>query len=51
LFGVKPLVRGAMTVASMSGIMSDAPQRRAPPRRIVHRPAPRRPAARRSRAA
>ena len=46
LFGVKPLVKGAMAVASMSGMMPDAP--RAHPRRVTHRPAPRRRSSRRS---
>lgn len=52
VFGLKPLVRGAMTVASMAGIAE--PPRREPahhPRRIAHQPARRRTARKRSKAA
>jgi hypothetical protein len=31
LFGVKPLVRGAMTVATMSGVIPGGSERRRPP--------------------
>lgn len=52
MFGLKPLVRGAMTVASMAGI-ADAPRREPAPhaRRIAHQPARRRTARKRTRAA
>lgn len=52
VFGLKPLVRGAMTVASMAG-MAEAPKREPvhPPRRIAHQPARRRTARKRARAA
>ena len=43
LFGVKPLVKGAMTAATMSGMLPDRPTRQ---RRVSHRTA-RRPAQRR----
>jgi hypothetical protein len=39
MFGLKPLVRGAMTVASMAGVV-EAPRREPAPhtRRIAHHP-------------
>ncbi len=55
IFGVKPLVRGAMTAATMSGMLPDTssasarPSRSAP--RKIARTARRRPAQKRSRAA
>jgi hypothetical protein len=50
VFGLKPLVRGAMTVANMAG-MTAAPERERAPatRRIAHQPRKR--PARRTRAA
>ena len=56
VFGIKPLVRGAMTAATMGGLVSDTSQRRAPSRKIAHRkvshgPARKRVAAKRSKAA
>ena len=57
VFGLKPLVRGAMTVASMAGIAEvprTEPPKRQPahhPRRIAHQPARRRTARKRTRAA
>jgi hypothetical protein len=52
VFGLKPLVRGAMTVASMAGV-ADVPRREPPqhPRRIAHQPARRRTTRKRTRAA
>ena len=52
VFGLKPLVRGAMTAASMAGI-TEVPQREPTrhPRRIAHQPARRRTARKRTRAA
>ena len=52
VFGLKPLMRGAMTVANMAGVM-DAPQREPAhrPRRIAHQPARKRTARKRTRAA
>lgn len=56
VFGLKPLLRGAMTVASMGGLVSDAGHRRAPACKIAHRkishgPARKRAPAKRSRVA
>jgi hypothetical protein len=53
VFGLKPLVRGAMTAASMTGMVpAPAPARsRAQTRKIAHRPARRRAAPKRTRAA
>jgi hypothetical protein len=55
LFGVKPLVRGAMTVATMSGMIPDAKngsgRNTAPARRLARRTPRRRSAHRRSHAA
>ncbi len=56
VFGIKPLVRGAVTAATMGGLISDTSHRRAPSRKIAHRkishgPARKRTPAKRSRAA
>jgi hypothetical protein len=48
LFGVKPLVKGAMTAATVAGLFPVAEP--APARRITHRPARRRAARRSSKA-
>ena len=37
LFGVKPLIKGAMTVATMGGMLPDA-RERSSQRRVNHRP-------------
>jgi hypothetical protein len=34
VFGIKPLVKGAMTIATMSGMLPD--ERRAPARAVAH---------------
>ena len=39
VFGVKPLVRGAMAAATMTGMIPDARETRSAPRRVSHRPA------------
>jgi hypothetical protein len=49
LFGVKPLLRGAMAVATMSGAIPETSERRH--RRVSHRPARRRAPRRSSKAA
>ncbi len=54
IFGVRPLVKGAITAASMSGLIPDGTgsERPHPPaRRVTHRPARKRAPAKRSRAA
>ncbi len=51
VLGLKPLLRGAMTVATLAGVGEAPSHARAPGRKIVHRPARRRAAVRRSRAA
>ena len=52
VFGLKPLVRGAMTVANMAGI-TEVPRREPKPhaRRIAHQPARQRTARKRTRTA
>ncbi len=51
IFGVKPLVRGAMAAATMSGMIPHASEHRSRPRRVSHRPARRRAARRSAKAA
>ena len=54
IFGVRPLVKGAITAASMSGLIPDnsgSERSRPPARRVTHRTARKRAPAKRSRAA
>jgi hypothetical protein len=51
LMGLKPLVRGAMTIASMGGLEPRTMNAHAPTRKLAHRPSRRRATHRRSRAA
>ena len=55
IFGVRPLMKGALTAATMSGLIPDAgngsDRPRQPARRVTHRAARKRAPAKRSRAA
>ena len=48
VFGVKPLMRGAMAAATVSGMVPNATASRGRPRKIAHRPARKRSAQKRS---